>query len=102
MNGVNINLNLLHTDSCEICGTLTCELLPYQDILREYYEMLDLQDDVTNKQKRLQSYLHWMRIYHKVLGTRVMKQLPVCAKVEIERRSPYKVGGNYVRFCSAD
>ena len=45
--------------------------LQYQDTLREYYAMLDLQDVLTNKQKRFQSYCHWTRIFHLVVGATV-------------------------------
>ena len=89
---VNSNINLLNADYCEICGTSICESLPYQDTLREYYKMLDLQDDLTNKQKWFQSYRHWTRIFDGVLRTGVREQLPACSKGEIERIFPYKVG----------
>ena len=103
MDGVNNNLNLLHDDSCEICGTLTCERLTYQDTLREYYETLDLQDDMINNQKKFQLYRHWIRIYHGVLGTGAREQLLlVCTKDYVEQRFPYKVGDIRVRFRSAD
>ena len=102
MDSFNSNLNLLDADSCEICGTLTCDCLPYRDNLREYYEILDLQDDLTNKQKMFQLYRHCTRIFHEVLKIRFREQLPAYPKEEIERRFPYRVGEIRIGFCSVD
>ena len=92
MDSVNRNIDLLNADSCEIYGTSTCGRLPYRDALHEYYEMLDLQDDLMNTKERFQSYYQWTRIFHGVLGDEVREQLPACTKDDIKQRFPYKVG----------
>ena len=103
MDSVKRNLNLLDAEPCKICGTLTLKRLPYQDNLRQYYEILDLQDNMTHKEKRFRLYYrHRTIFFHGVLGIGLREQLLACPKDEIERRFPYKVRAIQVGFLLAD
>ena len=65
---------------CELCHMAECERINYKENLITFYDYLEADNNISNKQKRFQSYQNWTRVFNGVLGRGNRILIPNCVK----------------------
>ena len=87
--------------ACNLCQMANCERVGHEEKLHQFYTYILAEEELTNAQRRFQSYMNWTTLQHGVLGKGNRIPIPNCVKTEIEKWFPRDNGDYGVGFKTA-